>query len=198
MRARTSALSNPRNVVRNRTWRKSRGLTFMRRSPAGAAAFDRVRPGSNMAFPEDGRAEPNNRGSFLHGDFEVVTHAHRQLPQHRPVEALAQECIPKGSEGGEIWAGIFRLVEERRNGHQPDASRRPAAGSPPDDVHGLVLGCAVLGRFSSEVDLYEQLRRGSRVGRRGIDRIEQPPAVYGVKALNRGTALRTLFDWSVP
>src|SRR6187401_2665191 len=120
MRARTSALSNPRKVVRNRTWRKSRGLTFMRRSPAGAAALDRVRPGSNMALPEDGRAEPNNRGSFLHGDFEIVTHTHRQLPQHRPVETLVQKCIPKGPEGGEVRTRIFRVVEERWNGHHPD------------------------------------------------------------------------------
>jgi hypothetical protein len=57
---------------------------------------------------------------------------------------------------------------------------------------GLALRCAVLGRLSTEVDLHEQLRRGSRFGRRGVDRIEQPPAVYGVNGAESGHGLTDL------
>src|SRR5688572_3050640 len=117
MSARTSALSKPRNVVWNLTWRRSRGLTFMRRSPAETAAFDR---GSNVARSEDGRAEPNNRGPFLHGDFEIVTHTHRQLAQQRPIEPFLQQRRAKVPQLSEVRPRILRVVEERRNRHQPD------------------------------------------------------------------------------
>src|SRR5687768_8522066 len=93
MSAMTSALSKPRNLVLKRSWRKSRGLTFMRWSPAGS---------SHRALPENGRAEPDNRGSFLHGDFEIVTHTHGQLAQQRLVEPLVQQRRAKGPQLHEV------------------------------------------------------------------------------------------------
>src|SRR5688572_27715679 len=113
MSAMTSALSKPRNRVLNRSWRKSRGLTFIRWSPAGS---------SHGALPEDGRAEPNNRGSFLHGDFEIVTHTHGQLPQHRSIETLFEQCSAKVAELSEVRPCIFRLFEEWRNRHEPNTA----------------------------------------------------------------------------
>src|SRR5688572_10043247 len=117
MSAMTSALSKPRNRVLNRSWRKSRGLTFIRWSPAGS---------SQVALPEDGRAEPDNRGSFLHGDFEIVTHAHGQLAQQRLVDPLVQQHRAKGPQLCEVRTRILRILEERRNRHQPHAPGRSA------------------------------------------------------------------------
>src|SRR6185503_5891897 len=37
--------------------------------------------------PEEGRADPDERGAFLDGHFEVVAHPHGQVVQHRGVHA---------------------------------------------------------------------------------------------------------------
>src|SRR5688572_1505767 len=170
MSASTSALSKPRNVVRNRAWRRSRGLTFMR-SPAG---------GSNVALPKDGRAEPHDRGSFLHGNFEIVTHTHRQFPQQRGVETLFQQRGAKVPELREVRPRTLGMLEQRGNRHQPDTACRTAARRGSDDVHRLVRSRSMLGCLPREVDLDEQLGCGPCLGRSGVDRLEEPPAVYGM------------------
>ena len=50
----------------------------------------------------------------------------------------------------------------------------------------------MFGGLAPEVDLHEQLRRGARVDRSGVDRLEEPPAVYGMNGPEVGNRLANL------
>ena len=145
----TSTLSKPRNVVRKRCWRRSRGLTFMRRPP-GAAAYRRDGCTDDSAggqtstwrVAEDGRADPDHRRAFLDGDLEIVAHAHRQLARASPVDALRPAAVAQvaaaarkygrassgsSTAGGSIISPTSAHGRQPRRGLDDRRQRRPAA-----------------------------------------------------------------------
>src|SRR3990172_2054513 len=134
--------------------------------PGGAVA---VRPAEAMVvirtLPEQGAADPDERGALLDGNLEVVAHAHRQVgPESRLV---ASEGLGEGAERDERRPGGLRLVHEAAHGHEaPDLE----AGQLEDGRQGRPqLGGPEAGllRVGIDVDLQEDRQRSSGPQLRG-------------------------------
>jgi hypothetical protein len=112
-------------------------MVWMRNNPT-----PRIFPSGIDPLAEDGSAESHGGGALLDGDEEVVGHAHRELGEGW-AEMLV--FIAQTAQMLEVRACGFRIVAERRNGHEAadmERGQRRNCGQ----ERGQIGGCeAVLG-----------------------------------------------------
>lgn len=143
---------------------------------------------------KNGTTNPDERGSFLDGDLEVVAHPHREIGQHRFGHASLDESLPHPSECPEIRTRFLGIIDSRREQHQArDADVGGHIGSL-EDILQFFLGGAVLGGFEREIGLDEpddaSIRGAAtlldlRDQIRGINRVDEVEARGGLSSLVR-------------
>jgi hypothetical protein len=142
-----------------------------------------------MSTPENRGAHAHDGRPFLDGHVEIAAHPHRQLAEHRRGHSRRQPSVAQLAEPPEPRSRIFRRIRRRRQRHQADDPRRLAGGCGLEEPRNLRGRHAVLRRFARQIDLDQQFRRVSSVGRPAIELFEQ---LHAVDRLNHRERRRRL------
>ncbi len=136
-----------------------------------------------MAGTKNCGAHAHHGGTFLDGDLEVVTHAHRQLPERLDGVAVLDQPISQFPEPAKVWAHRLGVVQVRRQDHQPDHLCGVAAGCRVENRPNVLGRCAVLGRLTGEIHLNQRGNRSAGLEGAGFQAFNQ---VWAVDGLNDG------------
>ena len=136
-----------------------------------------------MAGTKNRGAHAHHGGTFLDGDLEVVTHAHRQLPKRLDGVAVFDQPISQLPEPAEVWAHRLGIVQVGRQEHQPDHLCGVAAGCRVENRPNVLGRCAVFGLLTGEIHLNQRGNRSAGLEGAGFQALNQ---VWTVDGLNDG------------
>src|SRR5437763_11297109 len=131
-------------------------MMFRERAKGGFAL--RLLPGALFALAEQGRADAHKRRALLDCYLEVVCHTHRKLADAFAEHTARAKFVAKTAQASEVRADEFRVLEERREQHQPSAAHATATFERLDERRQFVRVSAALCMLAREVDLQEHVQ----------------------------------------
>src|SRR5438270_148773 len=89
--------------------------------PSGKALTPRVSSclsvGLLPPFSKNRRTYPHDCRAFFDRNFEIVSHAHRQLAAAIAKRAARLQLIPQFTQSAKVWTRAFGVFEKRRQSH---------------------------------------------------------------------------------
>src|SRR5207248_864709 len=147
--AMTTIITNPIASRKNKLRAANISMMFRERAKGGFAL--RLLPGALFALAEQGRADAHKRRTLLDCYLEVVCHTHRKLADAFAEHPARAKFVAKTAQASEVRADEFRVLEERREQHQPSAAHAAATFERLDERRQLIFARAAPGLFAREV-----------------------------------------------
>jgi len=153
-----------------------------------AAIGEKLISGSGRADAEQSGAGTNFSGALFDGDIEIVAHAHGE--RGKWAHEIPRQLVAKRGEFAEEWAGTLRIVEKRRNRHQPLQLKMPEGGEIFREGGQIRFRNSAFCGFVAEMHLDEDAELLIFRGSRGIEPLREGEAIDRVDAVEEAGGAR--------